>query len=328
MRRKLISRILDKKIGAWIDSIEDEKLRKLVSQNVIVSGGAIVSLFQGEKPNDYDVYFRTKEVTQRVAEYYVDQFKKNSKVIFGKDGKEVEIFVQEDRDRVRVYIKSAGIAKEGILTGYQYFEGTEKDEAEQFVSQLREEKEVVVETTEQTLTDLEKKDQKDLIKELKSKKYRPIFLTGNAITLSDKVQLIIRFYGDPDEILKNYDYVHATGYWTSWEKQVRTSVDALESIMNKRLSYQGSLYPVSSVFRIKKFLGRGWTIGAGDMLKISLQISDLNLRDMNVLEDQLIGVDVAYFAELITLLKQAQEKEPDKPISLTYIVSLIDKIFD
>lgn len=324
----MISRLLEKKVAAWLNTIEDESLRELVSKNTIISGGAIVSLFQGERPNDYDVYFRTHEVTLKVAEYYVEQFKKNSKVIFGDSGREVEISVRDVEGRVKVYIKSAGIAKEGTLAGYQYFEGTTGDEAEKFLSQLGEEGNIEVTGVPVVETDLQRKDRQDRASKIREKTYRPLFLTGNAITLTDKVQLIVRFYGEPDQILKNYDYVHATSYWTSWDKQVVSSVEALESIMNKRLSYQGSLYPVSSVFRIKKFLGRGWTIGAGDMLKMSLQISDLNLHNADVLEDQLIGVDVAYFAELITLLKEAREKEPHKPLDSAYIISLIDKIFD
>nr|MCU0343906.1 T9SS type A sorting domain-containing protein [Ignavibacterium sp.] len=45
------------------------------------------------------------------------------------------------------------------------------------------------------------------------KKYRPVFISENAITLSDKVQLVIRFYGTPAEIHDNYDYAHCMCYF-------------------------------------------------------------------------------------------------------------------
>jgi hypothetical protein len=34
--------------------------------------------------------------------------------------------------------------------------------------------------------------------------HRPIYFSNNAMTLSDKMQLIIRFYGEPDKIHENY----------------------------------------------------------------------------------------------------------------------------
>jgi hypothetical protein len=39
------------------------------------------------------------------------------------------------------------------------------------------------------------------------------------------------------------------------------------------------------------------------MLKMMLQVSDLDLKNPDVLEEQLIGVDVAYFSTLIEVLR-------------------------
>src|SRR3546814_2013322 len=47
--------------------------------------------------------------------------------------------------------------------------------------------------------------------------YRPVFVSTNAITLSDKIQIVLRFYGEADAIHENYDFVHCTNYWTSKE---------------------------------------------------------------------------------------------------------------
>ncbi len=90
--------------------------------------------------------------------------------------------------------------------------------------------------------------------------------------------------------------------------------------------YIGSKYPVCSLFRIRKFINRGWTINAGQILKIAMQISDLNLQDINVLEDQLIGVDSLYFMNLIKLFREKQKKG-DFVLTTSYVMSIIDKIF-
>jgi hypothetical protein len=93
--------------------------------------------------------------------------------------------------------------------------------------------------------------------------------------------------------------------------------------MCRELRYVGSKYPICSLVRIRKFVQRNWKVNAGQILKIAMQISKLNLEDINVLEDQLTGVDTAYFAQLIEKLK---EKDPAK-VDTAYLVELVDKIF-
>ena len=101
------------------------------------------------------------------------------------------------------------------------------------------------------------------------KPFTPIFLSSNAITLSDRIQIVIRFYGDPEEIHKNFDFVHCTNYWLSWNNSLETSDKALESLLAKELYYMGSKYPICSVIRTRKFLRKGWHINAGQYLKMA-----------------------------------------------------------
>ena len=54
-----------------------------------------------------------------------------------------------------------------------------------------------------------------------------------------------------------------------------------------------------------------------------MQISELDLTDPKVLEDQLTGVDSAYFMELMTKLR---EKDPEK-VNAAYLVEIIDRMF-
>jgi hypothetical protein len=157
-----------------------------------------------------------------------------------------------------------------------------------------------------------------------SGKYNVLFLTENAITLSDNIQLIIRFYGPPEEIHKNYDFVHCTAYWNSKTNCLNISKEVYECTINKVLRYQGSKYPIASIFRIKKFLKRGWNINAGQMLKIALQINELDLHDFNIFKDQLVGVDILYFIEMLNLLKSNEGIIPD----FTQIERAIDKVFE
>ena len=74
MNSKSIKKHLNNKLRDWISNIDDENIRNILKDNVIVTGGAIVSLLTGEELHDYDIYFRTKEACLTVATYYVEKW--------------------------------------------------------------------------------------------------------------------------------------------------------------------------------------------------------------------------------------------------------------
>jgi hypothetical protein len=285
---KTIKNIIERKINQWLDTIEDAEVKDLATENTIVTGGSITSMLLGEDINDFDLYFRTHEAALRIAEYYVSRFKS--------DQDKTDINVQDTDGRIKIIVKSNGVASE---LGTNIISDTDHIEI--------------------TYQEIEEK----ALKTEGGKSYKPIFLTTNAITLSDKIQLIVRFYGEPDQIHENYDFVHCTCYWTSWDNKLVLRPEALEAILAKELRYIGSKYPVCSVVRLRKFIQRGWRINAGQIVKMSMQISELDLTNIEVLEDQLTGVDTAYFSEVISKLR---DKNPDK-IDSAYLIEIIDRIF-
>lgn len=155
--------------------------------------------------------------------------------------------------------------------------------------------------------------------------YRTVFISPNAITLSDKIQLIIRFHGDPKEIHKNYDFVHATNYWTRSTGLV-TNIKALESILAKELQYQGSLYPLASIFRTRKFLSRDWTCHLGNYIKMALQLNEMNLFDPEILREQLVGVDMAYMGTVMAAIQKKRHLEPDFKFDASYLCEVVDRM--
>lgn len=302
MKTKTINAVINKKFDAWIATIEDEAVRKLVEKNSILTGGAIASMLLREPVNDFDFYFRNKETALAVARYYVEKFRLNPPPAF-KDTSKVSMYVEEDGDRVKIVIKSAGVASEGSAdVNYQYFEQTEGTEAADYVEKVME----VRKDSEETKPD-----------------FRPVFLSANAISLSNDVQLVIRFYGEPAQIHENYDFVHATNYWDSKDRKVTLRPEALECLLTKELKYIGSKYPICSICRMRKFLTRQWTINAGQILKMAMQVNELDMNNPDVLEEQLTGMDVAYFMEVLAKLK---EKDPSK-IDSAYLIEIIDRIF-
>lgn len=327
---KTIKAILTKKIDKWVDTITDEELRKQVKKNVIVTGGCIVSMLYGDEVNDFDIYFRDYDTTLKVAEYYVTKFKEehgdtdfklfvNPDYQFNvntADGHPKDALKDAPLKRVKIVAKSVGVAGEQTEAGeYKYFETQPDQEGSEYIAKVMDNPEEIEDTHEDTKLELAKNPAEG--------KFRPVFLSSNAITLSDKIQIVLRFYGEPDEIHKNYDFVHCTSYWQSWDNKLELRGEALESILSKELRYVGSKYPICSLIRLRKFINRGWRINAGQILKMCYQISELDLTNLETLEDQLTGVDTAYFTQLITRLKDAD----DEKLNAAYIVEIIDRMF-
>src|SRR6478736_5635062 len=296
MKKKTITAVINKKFDEWLASITDNTVKNLVKENSIVTGGCIASMLLKETVNDFDFYFTNKETVKAVAEYYVKQWNEanhdDGYVLDGANIADIEhhnkvraegggVALNMTADRIKIIFESNGVAKEeGAIS--------DADEIEEWP------------------------DGKPVVEEESKPKYRPIYLSCNAITLSNQVQIVIRFYGDPDNIHQHYDYVHCTNYWLSKTREVTLKQPALEALLARELRYIGSKYPLASVIRTRKFIKRGWTINAGQYLKMAFQISELNLKDVSVLEDQLTGVDVAYFNILIDALVRHSAKEKEE----------------
>jgi hypothetical protein len=303
---KTMNKVLGKKVADWLKSVTCEKTRKIIDENLVITGGCFPSMIDNQSPKDFDCYFKTKEAAKAVAQYYVDLWNEAHKEL--KPVKVVDggACSEDDRkayrvtpERIKLIFQSGGIVGDTNTINRDEELGavTELDEAAA-----------------------------DEIVEKEKKQYFPVFISSNAITLSSGVQIVVRFYGEPEKIHETYDFQHTKAYWTKSTGTVIPN-DVYDAVINKTLIYTGSKYPVCSVFRLRKFIARGWTINAGQLLKICMQVSQLDLLDVDTLEDQLIGVDSLYFMHLIEQFRKMQEKDSNFKLTSNYIMSIVDKIF-
>jgi hypothetical protein len=305
-KSKSIRKILKNKISHWIASIDDDSLKSLLRRDVLVTGGSITSMLMGDEIKDFDIYFKTQETTKAVAEYYCKKF-----IDLNKDYYAIPKVEVGDDGRVEIKVQSQGIVEE---------EGAQDTPEGLYESELGE-------GGSDAIADYILKPQaSDEVKE--KERYRPVFLSANAITLSDKIQLVIRFYGNADEIHKNYDFEHCKNVYNYATDELILKASAMESILSKTLLYTGSLYPICSLFRMRKFIDRGWRISAGEILKMAWQVNELNLNSVSVIREQLTGCDQAYMNHLIVTMNQGLKENPDRKIDSLYIVELVDKVFN
>jgi hypothetical protein len=284
----------------WLSSKEREEAVAIVENNTVVSGGCISSMLLGEPVKDYDIYFSSYHSALFMAKLFTKIF-----------------LLQEDMAERRARVEE-----------YKHvnIRGEEESRIRIFI------KRVGV---------LEADDPQEVSEPSISGKseelYRPIFLSQNAVTLSGDIQLVFRFWGEPSKIHSTYDYAHAMCYYTNGEGLV-TPLQALESILTRRLVYCGSLYPICSLFRLRKFMKRGWSISAGELLKLASNITRVDLEIIDTLTDQLQGVDTTYMMSLIRELrtgvndyKSNNPSHSDKEYrewAITMISELVDRVWN
>ena len=297
-KRKTIVQTIEAKMEAWVKTLP-ESMRDAVKDDYIVTGGAIASMLLGDLPNDYDIYFKSSEIARQVSQHYLDTLSQRDQM----DNDRVSrIEAVAESDRVTIMIKSAGVLEENTnINNYQYFENQDPKEVAEYFKQWQLNK--------------PKRDGE-------AETFKPAFISSNAITLHDGIQLIMRFCGFPDQIHHNFDYVHCTNWYTH-KDGLCLNQEALEAILARELKYVGSRYPVCSIFRMRKFIQRGWTITAGEMFKMSYDVSKLDLDDYNTLRDQLVGVDAAYFGEILSILRKHEGN-----LDRTYLFEIINRVFD
>ena len=302
MQIKTIKKIITLKLNEWLASIEDKNLAVDVKKNIVVSGGCITSMLQKQPVNDYDIYLKDMDVLYRLAKYYCP-----NAVLDGRDKQNIMQTFCHD--------------KYGKHTSNIHIEIFNTDNSE-FAVRLKTIKgdqiKLDIASAGINLSEQLKVDEQGT-----PLKYQPIFLSQNAISLTDDIQIVLRFNGSVEKIHSTFDFIHATNYFT-FDEGLVLNVDALACILTKTLRYQGSHYPLTSIIRMKKFLLRDWNINAGEMLKIMFQISELDLKNIEVLEEQLIGVDVAYFAKLIEVLKGVKKET----MTSNYISEIINRVFN
>jgi hypothetical protein len=304
MNKKTIKKTIENKLNDWLTTITDENLRQKVKDNLLVSGGSITSMFLNEKVNDYDIYLMDMGVLLNLCEYYT---------------KPLNINVLDGRRRLE-YLETEFPDIDIETNTSQHLNLNEDYASERYVKlKTLKKNQIKIDTKSQGYKVVNEKTEENL-------KYQPIFFSPNAISLSDDIQIVCRFNGTPQEIHKTFDFIHATNYFT-FEEGLVTNIEALESLLGKQLRYQGSLYPLTSIIRTKKFIKRGWNIGAGEYLKIMFQISGMDLTNPEVLEEQLIGVDVAYFGTLIKILRNDINENKGMAVTYEYLSNLIDKVF-
>jgi hypothetical protein len=148
---------------------------------------------------------------------------------------------------------------------------------------------------------------------LKNKKGELLFKSDNAITYKIEghiIQLIIKVIGKIYDIMDQFDYtICLAGYDISSDTFEFPQEFLLHNSQKKLVFTNNTKYPICSMFRLNKYINRGYKITGIEMIKIALAINNLNLENYIDLKEQLEGIDTFMLQDLTKEFLDKQDVE-------------------
>ncbi|EGL19837.1 MULTISPECIES: hypothetical protein [unclassified Paenibacillus] len=108
----------------------------------------------------------------------------------------------------------------------------------------------------------------------------PLTITENAISIG-KYQIITRWIGQPEEVVKEFDFKHLQFYHAGNEIETLTQFDFLDS-KDLRYNEDRARDICGSVFRSSKFVARGMKISQKEMAKMLLRLRNVGFSEKEV----------------------------------------------
>lgn len=115
---------------------------------------------------------------------------------------------------------------------------------------------------------------------------KELLVTDNAITIG-RYQLILKDYGQSQEVCSKFDFIHGMCSYDILNNELFIDKFTYDNIQSGYLIYNNSSdTPITSFYRMNKFLQRGWRIDRKEQAKLIKKINEyeMNSDELNDLE--------------------------------------------
>lgn len=176
-----------------------------------------------------------------------------------------------------------------------------------------------------------KRDLDSFLIDLEETEFVEVMRTGTAITFKKneiKLQVITMedFITHPEKIIKQFDYTVCMGAYDFDTDSFVLYEDFLENLARRELYYNVSAeYPLASLFRLRKYFKKGYTISGTEVIKLGLAINNLKMESYLDLKKQLEGIDTLFLKELTDKLLSPEYAE--KKYDFNTFLELLEEHF-
>lgn len=177
-----------------------------------------------------------------------------------------------------------------------------------------------------------------LVDESTNENDKLLFVSDNAVTYRYAgvvIQIIHKFLQilggssnsvfTPEEVLETFDFTCCMGCYDLKSHEFILHKDFLIDNVSRSLVYnsENPRYPICAMYRVLKYQKKGYTISAGELVKLSLCICNLKMESYQDLKDQLLGIDTQIFMEITEDLIEKHGK--DAKIDYGVVMNIINE---
>jgi|SRR5579872_2518407 len=126
-----------------------------------------------------------------------------------------------------------------------------------------------------------------------------------------RVQLIKCVLRTPAEVLEGFDFTICQG-GLDWNDGFIFGKDFFQHLAQRRLVFNiKAEYPICSLYRLRKFIKRGFHFSGIEAIKLGLRIQALQIDTYADLRKQLMGIDTMFLRDLTDSLKGQEQQKYD-----------------
>jgi len=115
------------------------------------------------------------------------------------------------------------------------------------------------------------------------------------------------YMGSPGEVLTSFDFTICMGAYSFKEDKFYFYDNFFRNLACKELIFNiKASFPISSLFRLRKFLKKEYKISGCEIIKLGLSIEKLKIDTYVKLIEQLMGIDIAFLKDLIDTMNTCE----------------------
>lgn len=155
------------------------------------------------------------------------------------------------------------------------------------------------------------------------KGYECIVSTASASTykVEDRdVQLIKKIFGTPLEIINQFDFTICMCAYNVGNDTFEMDENFLYDLAQRRICFNPFVaYPIACLWRASKYIKKGYTFPATEVIKVALAINNLQMDTYKDLKEQLDGIDTIFLKELTDALMEREGTNYDFRKAISFI---------
>lgn len=132
-----------------------------------------------------------------------------------------------------------------------------------------------------------------------------------------QVQFITKYVGGPDEVVANFDFMHAQNYYVLADGTFHVDTSHLA---DKELKFNiKASHPINALKRLAKFISQGWTIDDKQLIQMAEAINGLNLDTYENWKEQTAAMYGSHEVDGIIIFNNNIANEKTKEVLIKWV---------